>query len=263
MEWREGGDGVARLGLPFAERNANPGNALHGGCAASLAATGGQVIARAALGTQAGPLVTAGLQVNYLAAAIDEEVLAVARLQRRGKSLCFASVDVHTGEGKPIAAATVAIAARGDKPPVERPPSTGDDEGNAPGAMGPGIEKLGFISARGIRIEHMDEGTSRLRMPAQEGNGDADGGTHEGAALALLDTAGAMAAWGEHGIGPYKASTPSLQAQVLAPLPAADLVAYGSVAHRDEEMFWVDVELVAAGHDGVLARGTVLYRIVS
>ena len=87
----------ARLVLPYRDQNSNPGQALHGGCAASLAAIGGQVVTRAALGPEAGPFHTAGIQVSYLAAAIGEEVRAEARLLRRGKEMCFVEVDIVTG----------------------------------------------------------------------------------------------------------------------------------------------------------------------
>ena len=86
---------------------------------------------------------------------------------------------------------------------------------------------------------------------------------HEGAVLALLDTTGAMASWAETGPGRYKASTPSIQAQVLAPPPAGDLVAYGRVRQRDQEFFWSDVEVAGAAEGRLLARGTVFYRILT
>ena len=93
-------------------------------------------------------------------------------------------------------------------------------------------------------------------------NGDAAGGVHEGAVLALLDTAGAMASWAETGPGKYKASTPSIQAQILAPPPHGDLIAYGRCRVRDAELLWSDVEVADAEHGRVCARGTVIYRIV-
>ena len=86
---------------------------------------------------------------------------------------------------------------------------------------------------------------------------------HEGAVLALLDTTGAMAAWAETGPGPYKASTPALQAQILTTPPKQDLVAYGRVVQRDADGFWSDVEVAGQGDGRVVARGTVLYRIVT
>jgi acyl-coenzyme A thioesterase PaaI-like protein len=99
-------------------------------------------------------------------------------------------------------------------------------------------------------------------MPIGAGNRDAGGGHHEGAVLALLDTTGAMASWAETGPGPYKASTPALQAQLLAPAPDGDVVAFGRLVHRDADAFWADVEVADATERRVFARGTVLYRIV-
>ena len=109
----------------------------------------------------------------------------------------------------------------------------------------------------------MTGGTSRLVMPFQSGDADAVGGVHEGAVLALLDTTGAMASWAQTGPGPYQASTPSLQAQILEPAPKDDLVAYGRNVQRDDELLWSDVEIAAAGDGRVVARGTVIYRIVT
>ena len=89
--------------------------------------------------------------------------------------------------------------------------------------MGPHIGRVPFIGHRGIRVEHMTGGTSRLTMPLVDDNCDQSGGVHEGAVLALLDTTGAMASWAQSGPGPYKASTASMQLQILGPVPAGDL----------------------------------------
>jgi uncharacterized protein (TIGR00369 family) len=255
----------AVLRLPFREQNANPGGALHGGVAASLSVIAAQAVTRAALGEASGPWHTTGLHVSYLAAAINEGVTAEARLLRRGKELCFLEVDVGA-EGKPIARAAVATRARLGKAAATTHATAGDDGEIAPGPMGERVGKLGFIGGRGIVVELMRNGRSRLRMPWREANGaggERGSGTHEGAALALLDTAGAMAAWAVTGPGPWKASTPAIQAQVLAPPPAADLVAFGRVVERDDEMFWSDVEVADAASLRVCARGVVLYRIVT
>lgn len=253
----------ARLRLPYRDENSNPGKALHGGCAASLGAIGAHAVARAALGLDSGPWHTCDLQVSYLAAAIGEDVSAEARLLRKGKELCFVNVEVSTAEGKPIAYVSTAVRGRyGADPSV--PYKTRGDHGEAdPGTMGPHIGRVPFIGSRGIAVEHMAAGSSRLVMPFKRDNADLDGGVHEGAVLALLDTAGAMASWAESGPGRYKASTPSIQAQILAPAPKADLVAYGRCVQRDGEIFWSDVEVANAADGGVCARGTVLYRIVT
>ena len=253
----------ARLVLPYQDENSNPGRALHGGCAASIGAIGGQAVARAALGPESGPWHTAQMQVSYLAAAIGEDVIADAELLRRGKELCFVAIAVHTGDGKPIARINTTVRGRMGADPVETVKSAGDHGEADPGPMGPHIGRVPFIGNRGISVEHMTGGTSRLVMPASEANADLAGGVHEGAVLALLDTAGAMASWAESGPGPYKASTTSMQLQNLAPAPDADLVAYGRCVQRDNEIFWSDVEVAEATSGRITARGTVLYRIVT
>jgi uncharacterized protein (TIGR00369 family) len=257
------GDAAVSLFLPFSERNANPGGALHGGCAASLGVIAGHAIARTALGEEAAPFHTAGLQVNYLAAAIGEEVVARGTLLRCGKNMCFVEVDISTREGKSIAHATSMLRARFGASPAELALTTGEDGNADPGSMGPQVAKLNFAKARGFEVQNMAEGRSRIVMPSCASNSDASGAMHEGAIVALVDMTGAMAAWAEAGPGPYKASTPALQAQILAPPTEQDLVAYGRVVQRDSDGFWSDVE-VAGREDGrVIARGTVLYRIVT
>ena len=254
---------AARLRLPFREENSNPGKALHGGCAASLAVVGGQALARASLGEDSGPWHTCALQVNYLSAAIAEEVVAHARLLRRGKQVCFVEVDVATAQDKPIAHATAVVRGRFGVEAATAARARGDAGEADPGPMGPFIGRVPFIASRGIRVEHMSGGHSRLVMPRADANADLGGEVHEGALLALLDTTGAMASWAESGPGNYKASTPSMQAQILAPPPRGDLVGYGRCVQRDREIFWSDVEIAAAADGQLVARGTVIYRIVT
>jgi uncharacterized protein (TIGR00369 family) len=255
-------DSSARLSLPYQDENSNPGKALHGGCAASLGAIAGQAIARSVLGKEAGPFHTAQMQVSYLAAAIGEDVVAEARLLRRGRELCFVGIEVATGEGKPIASITTTVRGRFAGDEADYYVSAGDHGEADPGVMGPHIGRVPFIGNRGIAVEHMTGGNSRLVMPLLDDNCDASGGVHEGAVLALLDTAGAMASWAESGPGQFKASTASMQLQNLGPAPKGDLIAYGRCVQNDNEIYWSDVEVASAADGRVTARGTVLYRIV-
>jgi len=254
-------DDTAAIALPFAEANANPGNALHGGVAASAALIAAHALARHVLGAETGPWHTMDFQINYLAAAIGENINATARLLRRGKELCFMTVDVATDEGKAIAQCSIAVRGRQGREAVETPLAAGDDGEVDPGFMADRIANNPFISGRGIAMDFMRDGRVRLMMPWQDSNGDQGGGVHEGAALALLDTAGAMCSWSITGLGKFKASTPSIQAQVLTPPPKAKLVAYGDIGYRDNEMYWNNIEVADAATRRLVARGTVLYRI--
>jgi uncharacterized protein (TIGR00369 family) len=252
----------AHLRLPYQDANSNPGKALHGGCAASIGAIAGQAIARAVLGSEAGPFHTPQMQVSYLAAAIDEEVVADARLLRKGRELCFVGVDVKTLNDKPIASITTTVRGRFGREDANYHVSPGDHGEADPGVMGPHIGRVPFIGHRGIAVEHMSGGTSRLAMPLIDDNCDASGGVHEGAILALLDTTGAMASWAESGPGRFKASTASMQLQILGPGPKGDLIAYGRCVQNDNEIYWSDVEVANVADGKVIARGNVLYRIV-
>lgn len=252
----------ARLVLPYADSNSNPGQVLHGGVAASLVALAGQAVARATLGPAAAPFHTTGLEVTYLAAAKAQAIVATARRLREGKELCFVDVAIDGDDGRPIAHGLVAARGRFGAPPAELPAASGDEGAADPGRMGPHVSKLPFMAKLGAHVEHMTGARSRVVLPLASGNADEAGGVHEGAALALLDTTGAMAAWARTGAGPYKASTPALQAQFLAPPAAEPLVAYGRSVHQDAEAHWCDVEVAGATSRRVFARGTVLYRIV-
>jgi uncharacterized protein (TIGR00369 family) len=253
----------ATLSLPFREANSNPGDALHGGCAASLGLIGGQVVARTTLGEQFTSFHTAACHVSYLAAAIGDDVTATTTLLRRGKEMCFTETTVATIEGKPISHVTTLVRGRIGDSVAEGPETVGDLGGSDPGKMGPFVGKMPFTSARRLDVEHMVDSESRIVMPLGGANGDLGGGFHEGAALALLDTTGAMAAWAETGPGPFKASTAALQAQVVGALGGSDLVGYGKVAARDGDLFWSDVEVADAATRRVEVRGTVVYRIIT
>jgi uncharacterized protein (TIGR00369 family) len=253
----------AELFLPFREGNSNPGGALHGGVYASMSIISAHAIARTTLGSELGPFHTVGFQINYLSAAINEGVTARARMLRRGKELVFVEVTCTSDAGKDVSHATMMLRGRAGAEPNVGPVCNTAVSGDQPGDMGPAItEMVPFIHERGIVIEHMADGEARLLMPWIEAHGDTDGNTHEGAALALLDTAGAMAGWAVTGPGPYKASTPSMQAQVLAAPPQQDLIAYAKVGYHDNEILYSDVEVAGKDDQKVYARGTIIYRIV-
>src|SRR5438132_3255520 len=78
------------LHLPFQEDNANQGGVLHGGATASLIHMAGTVAAWTGLDLQAEPSVnTVDLSIQYLAAALREEVVAEAMVLSRGRDILF------------------------------------------------------------------------------------------------------------------------------------------------------------------------------
>ena len=94
----------AVLELPFSEALITVGATIHGGAIASLIDTAAMV---AAWSNAEVPVkmrgVTVSLTVNYLAAAEREDLVAIARVLRRGRSLVYLDVDVKTGSDVGVA----------------------------------------------------------------------------------------------------------------------------------------------------------------
>lgn len=252
-----------RLSLPYADENSNGDKALHGGVAASMVALSGQAVARAALGPESGPWHTAAIQVSYLAAALGEAVEVDARLLRRGKELAYADIEVRSEAGRTVARGQVCVRGRFGAEPAVLPEAIADDGAADPGPMGRFIQRVPFHARLGLVVEHMAGARSRIAMPWSDANADAAGGVHEGALLGLLDTTGAMASWAATGPGRFKASTPGIQARLLAPPGRDDLVGFGRVRLRDRELLFAEVEIARARDRCLVAQGTVNYRIVT
>ena len=98
----------AVLSMQFDPSIVTIGTTVHGGAIASLADT---AAAAAAWATHDVPEnlrgSTVGLTISYLAAAVEEDLEAEARVLRRGRNLVFCDAEVRTAAGKPIAKALV------------------------------------------------------------------------------------------------------------------------------------------------------------
>jgi uncharacterized protein (TIGR00369 family) len=94
----------ARLRLPFAEAVATMGDVVHGGAVTTLVDTAAMAAAwctddvpDSLRGT------TVGLSVDFLAAARGGDLVAEARVLRRGSSLSFCDVEVRDAEEQLVA----------------------------------------------------------------------------------------------------------------------------------------------------------------
>jgi uncharacterized protein (TIGR00369 family) len=93
----------ARLRLPFTEAVATMGDLVHGGAVSTLVDTAAMAaswctedVPESLRGT------TVGLTVDFLSAGRGD-IVADARVLRRGRSLCFCDVEVFDGDGRLIA----------------------------------------------------------------------------------------------------------------------------------------------------------------
>ena len=259
------GEGEVRLRLPYDDKNSNPGQALHGGVAASMIDIAGRLAAATGFegDTAAGAV---DVTVNYLAAAIGEEILATGKVLRRGKEISYAEVDVTTTSAKPVAKGLVTTRT------VPAGETTRDFAGGAdastlePGEvskLGKAFMKVPFIARLGMRNERMQDGTARVLMPWTPANAAGGDAVHEGAMIALIDTSAAMASWSITGLDfSFKASTVAVHANFCAEARGEDVVALARTLRRKEEIFWNEVTVVGASSGALIAHGDVVYRIV-
>ena len=259
-----------RLRVPYTDDNANPGQALHGGATASTIDAAAALVARAALGAGAGfETGTLDLSVNYLAAAIGEDIVATADVLRRGRELVYSAVDVRTDVGKRIAiglstfrgvdAAARAQAAQRQLAAPLPPASTASDliKGARLFVSSP------FMARLGIGVEMAHGGAARLSMPCAADRRDGDGALHEGALAALIDSSGALSAWSIVGLDMrFKASTVGIHVSYHARRAGEAAVAHARTLRRNDEIFLNQVTVVGRDSGAVLALGEVTYRIV-
>lgn len=257
-----------RLRIPFAEVNANPGKALHGGVYASAIDAAAALLARGLEPVDAtleGR--TLDLTVSYLAAAIGCDVAVEGRLLRRGKELAFVEVTVLDDSGKALARGLVTHRLAPPSPDdrvLADVPASDLAPGEVPKAAR-AIQSAPFMAARGMNITLMHGGRAIVEMPFRDANADERGAVHEGAVAALLDTAGAMASWSVTGVDlRYKASTPAIHLSFHAAAARGEgVVAHARTLSRANESFLNAVTVYGAASGRAIASGSVTYRIVT
>jgi|SRR5215210_2642379 len=97
----------ARLTLPFKEAIATAGNVVHGGAISSLIDTAATLAAWSAeFDEMPQRWGTASMTVNFMRPAKGADLVADARVTRRGASLCFCEIEVRA-EDKFVASGLV------------------------------------------------------------------------------------------------------------------------------------------------------------
>ncbi len=104
IELVELGEDTAMLRMPFSPSLATAGDTVHGGAIAALLDTAGMAAAWANGDVpEALSGATVSMTVNYAAAANAVDLLARARVVKRGRSLCFCDVEVTEPDWRVIA----------------------------------------------------------------------------------------------------------------------------------------------------------------
>jgi uncharacterized protein (TIGR00369 family) len=254
----------AVLRLPFQEDNANQGGVLHGGATASLIHMAGTLAAWTGLDLQAEPLVnTVDLSIQYLAAAMREEITAEALVLRRGRDIFFLDVTVRGAAQQLISKGLMVYRALQNTAPMRlysrpAPPATAPVK-DSPPVLVPNNQD--FTHKLHITTVSHSPGSVRLAMPYLPAHSDEQGNMHPGAVAALLDTAGTYASWSMVQRQGTRGATVGMQLS-YPDVSQADVVAEAHVERRSEEMFFslVQVREVTTGH--LVAMGNVSYRLL-
>lgn len=93
------------VGLPFRQHNVTLGDQVHGGAIAALIDAAATAVAWTGTDAQAPPArgTTVNLEVSFMAAARACDLTATATVPRRGRTICFCSVEVHDPTGALVA----------------------------------------------------------------------------------------------------------------------------------------------------------------
>jgi uncharacterized protein (TIGR00369 family) len=254
----------AVLRLPFQEDNANQGGVLHGGATASLIHMAGTLAAWTGIDLQAEPLInTVDLSIQYLAAALREEITAEAQVLRRGRDIFFLDVTVRGAAQQLISKGLMVYRApQYTAPPrlYSRPaPPAPDPVKNSPPVLG--LSKQDFTHKLQITIRAHRPGRVRLAMPYRPAHSDEQGNIHPGAVAALLDTAGTHASWSLVQRQGTRGATVGMQLS-YPDVSQTDVVAEAHVERRSEEMFFSLVQVRAVGTGHLMAMGNVSYRLL-
>jgi uncharacterized protein (TIGR00369 family) len=122
------------------------------------------------------------------------------------------------------------------------------------------LENSAFVEKLGLKLEAMEPGMARMRLPYDESLPTMGEVVHGGAISSLIDTAAAAAAWsGAEVPEKIRASTVGFTVDFLSPARAQDVVAEARVLRRGAVTFLaVDV---AAADGTAVATALVTYRL--
>jgi uncharacterized protein (TIGR00369 family) len=119
-----------------------------------------------------------------------------------------------------------------------------------------------YLAGLGIRIERYEPDEATVRLPFRADLTNDGTYYHGGVIAAVIDTAGAAAAWSNHDFDKgARASTVAMSLQYVGACKASDLVCRARVVRRGKELIFTEITATDAEGD-VVAHGVQTYRIV-
>jgi uncharacterized protein (TIGR00369 family) len=255
----------AVLVLPYRAEHLNAGGVLSGGASASLLAMAGTLAAWSGINLDADlQLSCVDLSVQYLARAAAEDVMAEARVLRRGRSLVVLDVAVTARAGGPICRGLLSYQTSDYG---TRSPRLLAQQARLPAPetlIPPPSHRLfrGYVRKLGITPLHQGPGRVRLHMPCTIMHVDERGQLHAGALASIVDIAAVAASWS---LVPRRegARGSTVGMQLSYPSAAATaVVADAHVQQRSEELLFSTVHVTTVESGQLVAMGQVSYRLV-
>jgi uncharacterized protein (TIGR00369 family) len=119
-----------------------------------------------------------------------------------------------------------------------------------------------YLAGLGIRIERYEPDQATIRLPFRADLTNDGTYYHGGVIAAVIDTAGAAAAWSNHDFDKgARASTVAMSLQYVGACKRSDLICNARVVRRGKELTFTEITATdAAGN--VVAHGMQTYRIV-
>jgi uncharacterized protein (TIGR00369 family) len=255
----------AELILPYHPEHMNAVGVLNGGASVSLLTMAGTVAAWTGVDLEsAGHQSCVDVAIQYLAPAREEDVLAEARVVRRGRDLAFVTVALRSRAGHSVGQGLLTYQApdHAGRPPrvLTRPALLPVPELLTP----PGEQRLfrGYVQKLGMRPLHESAGRVRLHMPGTPMHLDEAGRVHAGALASIVDIAAVAASWSLVPRRPgARGSTIAMQVGYPAAASGA-VVADAHVQQRSEALLFSTVHVTAADTGQLVAMGQVSYRLL-
>jgi len=250
--------------LPYQIEHMNAGGVLNGGASASLVTLAGTLAAWTGVDLDAKTeLRCVDVAVQYLDAGREDDVVAEARVLRRGRDVVFLEVALRARD-VPICHGllTYQTADYGDHAPRLRAaplllpaPSP---------VVTPAKHRLfqGYVTKLGMTPLHESPGRTRLQMPCTSAHLNERGHLHAGALASIVDIAAVAASWS---LVPRRpgARGSTIAMQVSFPSPTSEtVVADAHVQQRSESLLFSTVHVTGAASGGLAAMGQVSYRLL-
>jgi uncharacterized protein (TIGR00369 family) len=255
----------AVLALPHRPEHLNARGVLQGGASASVLTMAGTLAAWTGVDLDADlQLSCVDLSVQYLTAAAEEDVVAEARVLRRGRGLVVVDVALRARDDRPVCQSLLSYQTSDY---AKRPPRLWAQPSLLPALTTltpPSGHRLftGYVRKLDITPLHHSPGRVRLHMPCTAMHLDEGGQLHAGALASIVDIAAVTASWS---LVPRRDGARGSTVGMHVSYPshaAAAVVADAYVQQRSEELLFTTVDVTTADEARLVAMGRVSYRLL-